>query len=120
MIVSPMNKKLGWPTDFEVKFSGYSLTKSEQTKYLGIFVDENLKWDAHIKYICNKLSHISGIFYKMRRLNSQDALIVLYYGLVQNHLTYGLLAWEVQIKLMYNRYKYCKTNYSDYVRSSKK
>ena len=83
MIVSPMNKKLGWPTDFEVKFSGYSLTKSEQTKYLGIFVDENLKWDAHIKYICNKLSHISGIFYKMRRLNSQDALIVLYYGLVQ-------------------------------------
>ena len=32
MIVSPMNKKLGWPTDFEVKFSGYSSTKSQQTK----------------------------------------------------------------------------------------
>ena len=93
MIVSSRNTKLGWPTDFEVKFSGYSLTKSQQTKYLGIFVDENLKWDAHIKYICNKLSHISGIFYKMRRLISQDALIVLYYGLVQSHLTYGLLAW---------------------------
>ena len=28
----------------------------------------------------------------MRRLISQDALIVLYYGLVQSHLTYGLLA----------------------------
>ena len=41
MIVSPMNKKLGWPTDLEVKFSGYSLTESHQTKYLGIFVDEN-------------------------------------------------------------------------------
>ena len=94
MIVSPINKKLGWPTNLEVKFSGYSLTKSQQTKYLGIFVDENLKWDAHIKYICNKLSHISGIFYKMRGLISQDALIVLHYGLVQSHLTYGLLAWE--------------------------
>ena len=92
MIVSPVNKKLGWPTTFEVKFSGYSLTKNQQTKYLGIFVDENLKWDAHIKYICNKLSHVSGIFYKMRRLISQDVLIVLYYGLVQSHLTYGLLA----------------------------
>ena len=94
MTVSPINKKLGWPIGFEVKFSGYSLTKSQQTKYLGIFVDENLKWDAHIKYICNKLSHISGIFYKMRRLISQDALIVLYYGLVQSHLTYGFLAWK--------------------------
>ena len=93
MIVSPMNKKLGWSTDFEVKFSGYSLTKNQQTKYHGIFVDENLKWDAHIKYICNKLSYISGIFYKMRRLIGQDALIVLYYGLVQSHLTYGLLVW---------------------------
>ena len=29
----------------------------------------------------------------MRRLISQDALIVLYYGLVQSHSTYGLLAW---------------------------
>ena len=29
----------------------------------------------------------------MRRLVSQDVLIVLYYGLVQSHLTYGLLAW---------------------------
>ena len=93
MIVSPMNKKLGWPTNFEMKFSGYSLTKSQQNIYLGIFVYENLKWDAHIKYICNKRSHISGIFYKMRRLISQDAFNVLYYGLVQSHLTYGLLAW---------------------------
>ena len=92
MIVSPMNKKLGWPTDFEVKFSGYSLTTSQQIKYLGIFVNENLKWDAYIKYICNKLSHISGIFYKMRQLICLDALLVLYYGLVQSHLTYGLLA----------------------------
>ena len=38
-------------------------------------------------------SHISGIFNKMLRLISQDALIVSYYGLVQSHLTYGLLAW---------------------------
>ena len=30
---------------------------------------------------------------KKRRLISQDALTVLYYGLVQSHLTYGLLAW---------------------------
>ena len=52
-----------------------------------------LKWDAHINFIYNKLSHISGIFYTMRQFISQDALIVLYYGLVQSHLTYGLLAW---------------------------
>ena len=87
MIVSPINKRLGGPTNFEVKFSGYSLTKSQQTKYAEIFVDENLKWDAHIKYICYKLSHISGIFCKMQRLMSQDALIVLNYGLVRSHLT---------------------------------
>ena len=29
----------------------------------------------------------------MRRLIGQDTLIVLYYGLVQSHLIYGLLAW---------------------------
>ena len=82
MIVSPMNKKLGWHTNFEVKFCGYFLTKSQKTKYLGIFVHDNLKWDAHIKYICYKLSHIRGIFYKMWRLINQDAFIVLYFGFV--------------------------------------
>ena len=61
MIVSPRNEKLGWPTNFEVQFTGYSLTKSQQSKYLEIFVNENLQWDAHIKYICNELSHISGL-----------------------------------------------------------
>ena len=29
----------------------------------------------------------------MRRLINEDALIVLYYGFVQSHLTCGLLAW---------------------------
>ena len=122
MIVSPLNKKLRRPTSFEVKFSGYSLTKSQQTKYLGIFVDENLNWDAHIKSICNKLSHISGIFYKLRRLISQDALIVLYYSLVQSHLTYGLMAREVQIKLTYSTIitSVARQNYSCNIGSLKK
>ena len=58
MIVWPMSKKLGWPTDFEVKFSGYSLSKSQQTKYLEIFVDENLKWGAVWKKTICFVTHV--------------------------------------------------------------
>ena len=47
--------------------------------------NSNLHYARHIK-------PKRVIFYKMRRLNSQNALIVLYYGFVQSHLTCGLLA----------------------------
>ena len=77
MIVALKNKKVGRPTNLEVKPSGCSLTISQQTKYLEVFVNENLKWDIHIKHICIKLSLINGIVYHTLQLISQDALIVL-------------------------------------------
>ena len=73
MIVSPKKKKkkVGRPTNLEVKSSGCSLIICQQTKYLGVFVDENLTWNVHIKHVCNKLFHISGTVYKTWQLISQ-------------------------------------------------
>ena len=73
MIVAPKKKKkeVGRPTNLEVKPSGCSLTICQQTKYLGVFVDENLKWNVHIEHVSNNLSHISGTVYKTWQLISQ-------------------------------------------------
>ena len=63
------------------------------TKYLGIIIDENLKFDHHIADIEHKISKGVGIISKLRYLMSQKVLLHVYYALVHPHLLYGLPAW---------------------------
>ena len=63
------------------------------TKYLGIIIDYQLKWNEHIKVLCNKLSKIGSILYRIRQKLTSDALRLLYYGLVYSKITYGIVFW---------------------------
>ena len=47
------------------------IDKESVTKFLGIFIDENLTWKYHIEYVCNKVSKSIGITYKSRNIRSE-------------------------------------------------
>ena len=51
-----------------VHLDGIKLQKVNCCKYMGIFIDCNMKWSEHIDYIYNKLIKFVGIkfFYKLR------------------------------------------------------
>ena len=40
------------------------IVRETVTKFLGIFIEENLTWKYHIKHVCNKVSKSIGIMYK--------------------------------------------------------
>ena len=63
------------------------------TKYLGVIIDNKLKWTSHILYIKNKISKTIGLFYKMRQYLERKALINLYYSLVFPYLIYCNEVW---------------------------
>ena len=48
-------------------------------KYLGVFIDEHLKWDAQLQHVNNKLTENIGILCKPRQYVSMNALKQLYY-----------------------------------------
>ena len=54
----------------EAKFNltiNHDLTKkSEFVKYLGVFLDDKLSWKIRIEKICQKLSRVCGMMYKLR------------------------------------------------------
>jgi hypothetical protein len=62
----------------------------DQTKFLGLIVDENLSWDDHINYVVKKLS--SGIYAlrQMSRVCDLETLKIIYYSLIQSHISYGI------------------------------
>ena len=64
------------------------LEKVSEAKYLGVHLDQHLKWDAHIRMINNKLSSLTYFFKKTSKFASTHFLKVVYYGLVQSILPY--------------------------------
>ena len=55
---------------------------TNKIKYLGVPLDSELHFHAHIKLIENKISRSIGIICKLRNFFGRDILLKLYYSLV--------------------------------------
>jgi hypothetical protein len=76
--------------EFDVKVENIQIQKVEFCKYLGIIIDENLKWSLQIESIYKKLVKYVGIFYKLRNHLPDWCLRTLYYAYVHPHILYGV------------------------------
>lgn len=59
-------------------------------KYLGVLIDDQMKWKDHIQYVYKKIIKFISIFYKIRDKMPQDCLRSLYFALVHPHISYGI------------------------------
>ena len=60
------------------------------TKFLGVIIDDKLKWNLHIMYMKNKIAKSNGILYKIRNLLVRKTLTHLYNSFVFTYLIYGV------------------------------
>ena len=63
------------------------------TKFLGIIIDDKLKWIHHISYIKNKISKGMGIILKARKVLKRKVLLQLYHSFVIPYLIYCVEIW---------------------------
>ena len=59
-------------------------------KFLGLLLDSNLSWKAHITELTKELSRSVGLFYKIRHYASLDILKLLYHCIFYPFLMYGI------------------------------
>ena len=76
-----------------ITLEGEIIKQVNQTKFLGVTIDENLNWKYHIDQTCEKLSKITGILYRIRHNLTTESLISIYYTLCYPHLTYCVSIW---------------------------
>ena len=62
----------------------------ESAKFLGITIDNIMKFDEHIAEICSKVSKSLGIIYRIRELIPNSCLRNLYFNLIHPYLIYCL------------------------------
>ena len=63
------------------------------TKFLGVILDDKLKWTHHISYIKNNISKCMGIILKARKVLKKKVLLQLYHSFVTPYLIYCLEIW---------------------------
>ena len=73
--------------------NGLVIKRVKETKFLGVIIDENLKWDVHTKYLNSKLKCEIGKLNRIKKCIPKIAYKELYHTLFESHLSYGISAW---------------------------
>ena len=90
MITSPL---LTQPITTSININNIELTEVKQFKFLGVYIDNKLKWSQHIDMIKSKLSILTGIIYAIHSYLNSSCFRLIYFTLVYPHLTYCSAIW---------------------------
>jgi hypothetical protein len=80
-------------TDISISINDQQIQRVQNTKFLGIVLDEKLTWKEHISNVRKKVSKGIGILYKCRKYLSKQTLLNLYYSFIYPYLCYGIEVW---------------------------
>ena len=77
-----------------VKFKEQQLSQVKSFKYLGVTVDNNLKWDIHIEQMCNKLGKMVSYMSRLRQFVNMSELKLILQIYCTTHFDYGDVVWQ--------------------------
>ena len=76
---------------FQVNGNDIDLVK--ETKYLGLMIDDNLKWESNVKCTQKKISRAIGLLKYAKHYVQEDTLRNMYLSIVQPHFSYCCCVW---------------------------
>ena len=81
------------PESISLNIDDNNITEISETKFLGVIVDNQLNWKAHIKHISNKVSKSVAILRLLRDIFPKSILKTLYLTLTYPYFNYCNLIW---------------------------
>ena len=78
-----------------IHIDGVPINQSNQSKSLGLTIDENLSWKAHIHDIFKQVSSGTHALKWVRQFVSMHTAINIYSGLIEPNDDYCSAVWDV-------------------------
>ena len=78
---------------FKLKSNHNTISQTNNVKYLGVFLDNQLSWQPQIDQAIKKLSRACGMIFKLRYYVSISTLKLIYYSMFHLVIQYSLLNW---------------------------
>ena len=88
-----------------ITVDGVNIPQVNTSKFLGVHMDEHLKWNIHIDEINKKITKSIGILNRISYLLPSQILINLYYTLIYPYFTYCNLIWTSTYSTHLNKIK---------------
>ena len=87
------------------KLSGQRVERIIEVKYVGLVVNEFLKWRTYFTHLKKKLNRAISLFSKIRHHTSQNLLKSIYFLLFNLHLIYSCQIWAKSIAMDSKKYE---------------
>jgi hypothetical protein len=91
VIFHPSQKKRNYP--FKLLIRGEIIEEKKSAYYLGVIIDSNLNWKAHVHELSKKLARSIGVLSKLRHFVLTSILLQLYYSNIFPFLIYSVIIW---------------------------
>ena len=88
VLFRPKRKSMDF--NLKIKLNGKRLYETNSVKYLGIRIDSNFNWKAHIAL---KLIKANAMLYKVRYFVDTGILKSIYHALFESHIHYVCVIW---------------------------
>ena len=69
------------------------VTKVNNTKYLGVYIDNKLKWNIHTRHTATRIRRTIYKYRRLRHIISKPTLRQVYFAITQSIAQYSILAW---------------------------
>ena len=74
-----------------VMLNGTALQQVSHETFLGLQIDETVKWYEHTNKVANCISRKLGMMKRIKNFVSRETLKTVYNTLIQPHLNYGII-----------------------------
>jgi hypothetical protein len=96
--------------NLNIGYDDKTIEEVETTKFLGLQIDNNLKWKKHIQYIIPKLSSACFAMRTITSLMKTETLKLVYFAYFHSIMSYGIIFWEIR----WTAKKYCTSKRKSY------
>ena len=79
--------------NFSISFGVSTIKIVTEFTFLGVKIDNNLKFNSHSQFICNKIAKNIGILYKLSNYVPRKILRSVYFSIIYPYLNYCILIW---------------------------
>ena len=88
------SRKITKPSHLQISFNSVPVSHVSFQKHFGIYLDEKLNFNHHIKEKMTKAIKGIGVIKRLSKMLPQHSLLTIHKSLVQPHLDYGDIFYD--------------------------
>lgn len=88
-----------------IKVGNSEVDQRASVKFLGVILDERLKYDMHVQMISQKIARNVGVLFKLCQVIPENILRNLYYTLIGPYIAYAIEVWYSAPNCISNKIK---------------